>query len=385
MERPESGVEHLRIPAVYMRGGTSKAVLIRREHIPHDVAVADAAILAAMGSPDPYGRQLDGMGGGASSTSKVAIVEPSAQEGIDVDYEFLQVGIDRPTLGRRGTCGNIASAVALLAVEEGWATVTEGTTTVRIRSVNTGGLILATVPTMNSRALAHGDTAIAGVAGTSAGIRVVFRDPQGAVTGALLPTGSARETWTASESDREVSLVDAGNPLLITARDGLGLEKLMPDALTAATDALETLRVLRARAARACSLVSSEDDADTHSPSIPLVAVVDRPDCYATTSGETVTAESIDIRTTMISSGLPHKASPITGALALAIAVVTPGTIAWDLAGRQDDRERVRIGHPAGVLEVVIDRDDHGAVQGAGFVRTARRLMTGQLEINLRA
>ena len=376
----------MRIPAVYMRGGTSKAVLIRQSDLPGSDVDTDAALLAVMGSPDPYGRQLDGMGGGASSTSKVAIVEPSSESGVDVDYEFVQVGIDRPTLGRRGTCGNIASAVALRAVEDGWVTVTEGSTVVRIRSVNTGGMIHATVPTAGGRALQHGDAVIAGVAGSGPGITVVFRDPQGAVTGSLFPTGAPRDQWNDEEVVQEVSLIDAGNPLLITRGTGIGIgiDRLMPDTLATSMAAMETLRRLRARAAHACALIDDPADADTGSPSIPLVAVIEPPADYTTTSGAAVSASDVDLRTAMVSSGLPHKASPITGAIALAIAVVTPGTLAWELAGERADRMEVRIGHPAGVLHVVIDRDELGAVRGAGIIRTARRLMTGELEVALR-
>src|SRR6185503_1183493 len=200
------------IPAVFMRGGTSKAIMFHARDLPQDRAAWDDIFTAAMGSPDPYGRQLDGMGGGISSLSKVCVLAPSTRDDADVDYTFAQVQIKEAAVDYRGNCGNMSSAVGPFAVDEGIVRPNGDTAIVRIFNTNTQKIIRSTFPLDDGRAATDGDLTIPGVAGTGAPVRLDFLAPGGATTGRLLPTGHAIDRLDVPGlGPIEVSMVDAAN------------------------------------------------------------------------------------------------------------------------------------------------------------------------------
>lgn len=363
------------VRATYMRGGTSRALIFHDRDLPPpgpdgDTAVRDKLFLAALGSPDPHERQLDGMGGGISSLSKVAIVSPSARADADVDYVFAQVSVTGRHVSYRGNCGNISSAIGPFAVDEGLVACDGDNATVRIHNVNTGKIIRATFPLVGGRAAVAGDCAIAGVAGTGAPIRLDFLDPGGAVTGRLLPTGALRDPIDIDRQLVEVSLVDASNPVVFAAATSFGLTgSEQPTQLAADKGLLARLEKLRIAAALLMGVSRSEEEARTIHASMPLVALVSRSQAGG------------DIAVRMVSSGQPHRATPLTGALCLAVATRIDGTVVSQVA-RPRVGDEVVIEHPAGALTVATDVEGEGAavlVRSAAFLRTARRLMEGQV------
>ena len=343
------------IPAVYMRGGTSRALVFHDRDLPADRSARDRIFLAALGSPDPGERQLDGMGGGISSLSKIAIVGPSSRPDADVDFTFVQVSVTGAHVGYRGNCGNISAAIGPFAVDEAVVAAEGDDALVRIHNTNTGKLVHARFPLSGGKAAVRGDCTIAGVAGSGAPVRLDFLDPGGAVTGRLLPTGRVRETLDLGTGTAEASLVDAANPVVFIADPG--------------TTDLAWLETLRVAAALRMGIAASEDEARTGSASLPLVALVSAP------------AMGGDIAVRMISSGQLHKATPLTGALCLAVAARIDGTIAHEFASPRE-AERLVIEHPAGLLEVAARVSGTGTEARADFAtfyRTARRLMEGRV------
>ena len=236
-------MKQLRLKAAFYRGGTSKAVMFRREDLPAgdpggDHAEWDRLFLSLMGSPDPAERQLDGMGGGVSSLSKIAIVSPSRREGIDVDYTFAQVGIDKPVVSYRANCGNISSAVGPFALEEGMVVATEPQATVHIFNTNTQKKLVAQFATEDGRAKIDGDFRIDGVSTAGSPIRLTFIDPGGAATGRILPTGNVRDVLDVGQGRKlEASLVDVANPVAIVSMDDVCEEK---DGFDSAWRVIET-------------------------------------------------------------------------------------------------------------------------------------------------
>ena len=212
------------IPAVFMRGGSSKGVVLRGRDLPADPAERDRVLLGIMGSPDPYGRQLNGMGGGLSSVSKVVIIDPPSRPDADVDYLFAQVAVDQTLVDYGATCGNMAAAVGPYAVEHGLVSVADGQATVRINQLNNGKPIHSHFAVERGRAVTAGDLAIAGVADTGARIRLDFVDPGGAVTGALLPTGRVVDRVESADfGPIEMTLLDAANAAAFVRASDIGL------------------------------------------------------------------------------------------------------------------------------------------------------------------
>src|SRR5262245_55769837 len=215
----EIGMTQRKIPAVYMRGGTSRCLVFHEKDLPPAGPARDRILLAALGSPDPYGRQLNGIGGGISSLSKACIIGPPTHPDADVDYTFAQVDVKSPVVDYGGNCGNCSSAVGPFAIDERLVKASDGTTVVRIHNTNTRKLIVSHVPVQDGEAAVEGDFELAGVAGRGARITLDFQDPGGAGTGQLLPTGRPRE-WI---SGAEASLVDATNPMVFVRAKDLGL------------------------------------------------------------------------------------------------------------------------------------------------------------------
>lgn len=366
-----------------MRGGTSRALFFHDADLPADPELRDRVLSAAMGSPDPYGRQVDGMGGAISSTSKVAIIRPSDQEGVDVDYEFAQVDIRRPLVDRGGNCGNISSAVGPFAIDDGLVSASDPETTVRFVNTNTRKLIIAHVPTRDGRFDPEGTFEILGVPGTASRIVLDYMDPGGAVTGRLLPTGNALDILAVPGlGEIEVSIVDAANPLVFCRFDDVGMrgdeqpEEVDGDAMLRAR-----LESVRAAAAVLTGLAPNAETATTTSPSIPKLALVAPRRPYRTIDGAAPAPSSFDIVGKMMSMGTLHRSYPLTGAICTTVAARLPGTIVATLMPPDaDDSGLVRIGHPAGVFALnAMPRQVDGVwqVDRVSADRTARRLMEG--------
>jgi 2-methylaconitate isomerase len=383
-------VSQRRLKATFYRGGTSKAVIFRKEDLPaggppKDSAEWDRLFLSLMGSPDSAERQLDGMGGGISSLSKIAVISPSTLEGIDVDYTFAQIGIDKPVVSYRANCGNISSAVGPFAVDEGLVSKNGEQTTVRIFNTNTRKILVAQFATENGKAKVNGDYRIDGVSRAGSPIKLTFIDPAGAATGKLLPTGNVRDSLDLGNGRKiEASLIDVANPVAIINMDDVCIEPHGFDtAWFQSPGQRKLLEDVRIAAALAMGLVDDEQVARTRMTNLPLVAIVRKSSSYKANSGNDVDANRVDIVTQMMSMGLPHKATPLTGAICLAAACKIAGTVANTVANPAGlDREEFRIGHPSGVLQLTAacERVD-GAwrVAEAGVFRTARRLFEGSI------
>jgi 2-methylaconitate cis-trans-isomerase PrpF len=370
------------IRAVFMRGGTSKALIFRTEDLPSDRIQRDRIFLAALGSPDPNGRQLDGMGGGISSLSKVCIVGPPSHPEADVDYTFGQVSIAKATVDYTGNCGNMSSAIGPFAVDEGIVKVTGSQAVVRIHNTNTRKLIISRFAVADVSVAVEGDFVLPGVSGSGAPIRLDFLDPGGAGTGKLLPTGRVSD-WleVPGVGKLEASMVDAANPCVFVAAEALGMTGTeMPDELDRNRDLLNRLEAIRIAASIRMGIAASVEAAAA-TPSIPKVAIVSRPQAALTLSGESLSADDCAITIRMISIGQPHRAVPLTGAMCLAVASRLEGSIVHRLARCPASLDApVRIAQPSGltVVGAGVRRDNDGWVADRATVyRTARRLMDG--------
>ncbi len=367
-----------------MRGGTSKALIFRAGDLPADRADWAPIFLAAMGSPDPAMRQLDGMGGGVSSLSKCCVVGPPSRPDADVDYTFAQVAIDRPEVDYASNCGNMSSAIGPFAVDEGLVAPPAGNeAVVRIHNTNTGKIIVARFPMEDGRAAVTGDLAIDGVAGTGAPIRLDFTDPGGAGTGRLLPTGNLTDRLDVPGlGPLRVTLIDAANPCVLVAAADLGMTATeTPAAMERDTALIAGIEALR-RVASVRMGLAADLEAAARIISVPKVGILAPPADAPVLSGAVQTAASVDILARMMSSGQPHRAVPLTGALCLAVACRLPGTVAHDLVRPGEATDPVRVGHPSGAILVaagVSSGPEGPRVSHATVFRTARRLFQGEV------
>ena len=361
-----------RIPAVFMRGGTSRCLVFHERDLPPAGLERDRILLAALGSPDPYGRQLDGLGGGISSLSKACIIGPASRPGADVDYTFAQIEVARPVVDYTGNCGNCSSSVGPFAIDERLVPAVEGETVVRVHNTNTKKLIIAHVPVSGGDAAVTGDFELPGVAGKGARIALDFVDPGGARTGRLLPTGRAQDVVAGVPA----SCVDASNPVVfVRARDvGLtGTER--PEAVDADRAVSARLEAIRVAAAELMGIPGSA--------ATPKVAVVAPPTAFTALDGTTYPADHADVIARVISMGNCHRAFALTAAMCLAVAARIPGTLVRECSTARDDAD-VRLGHPSGVLPLdarVATRDGAAWAERVTVYRTARRLMEGFVRI----
>ena len=381
-------MNQLRLRAVFMRGGTSKAVMFRAADLPAERELWAPIFLGVNGSPDPNGRQLDGMGGGISSLSKICIIGPPTRADADVDYTFAQVSVKEALVDYSGNCGNMSSAVGPFAIDERLVAVVEGAgqATVRIHNTNTRKVIVARFPLDDGRAAVDGEFVLSGVAGTGAPVRLDFLEPGGAGTGKLLPTGNAADTLEVDgPRGIEVSMVDAANPCVFVPADALdasGVE--MPDELEADGALLSRLEAMRIAASLRMGIARTATEA-ARIPSIPKVAMVAPARPSRTLAGERVAAEDADVTVRMISIGQPHRAVPLTGAMCLAVASRIEGSVVNRLVRPSaSPGDPVRIAQPSGLTVVgatVKRRRDRGCdewfAESATVYRTARRLMEG--------
>ena len=368
-------MSQIALPAVFMRGGTSKGLFFHRRDLPAERVDWDPLFLAALGSPDPHGRQLDGMGGGISSLSKVVVVSPSARPGVDVDYLFGQVAVDRALVDYRSNCGNLTAAVGPFAVDEGLVQAADGEAALTLHNCNLDQRIESRFAVAGGRAVVDGETVLDGVAGRGAPIRLSFLEPGGAVTGRLLPTGRARDALDVpGAGEIEATLIDASTALVVVRAEVLGLTGVeLPDEIEADHALAARLEAIRRAGAVVMGLAPETE-------SVPKVGFVAPPADAATLSGATIPAEAVDLTARVISMGRPHRALPLTAALALAAAARIPATVAAE-AARPAAQERVRLGHSSGVAELAVDlaAADPPHIARVTVTRTARRLMEGRV------
>ena len=370
------------IPAVFMRGGTSKAIMFHARDLPADRSAWDAIFTAAMGSPDPYGRQLDGMGGGVSSLSKVCVLAPSAREDADIDYTFAQVQIRESRVDYKSNCGNMSSAVGPFAIDEGLVRAGGDTATVRIFNTNTRKIIRATFPLEGARARYDGDLAIPGVAGTGAAVRLDFVEPGGAATGKLLPSGRTIERLEVPGfGPIEASLVDAANPAVFLRAADIGLTGTeLPDQIEANPKILQLIDDIRVQGAVRMGLAPDARAARTIS--MPFMGFVSPAADARTLTRETVSAADVDLTVRVVSSGQVHRALPVTISLCTAVAARITGTVVAEALSKDAGHKSLRLGMPSGVLTVDADVVSEGGTwiaRAGSFYRTARRLFDGRV------
>lgn len=340
---------------MWMRGGTSKGGYFLAADLPESVAERDAFLLSIMGSPDP--RQIDGMGGGDPLTSKVAVVKPSEREGVDVDYLFLQVFVDRAIVTDAQNCGNILAGVGPFAIERGLVTAQEGETAVTIYMENTGQVAVARIQTPGSKVRYGGDARIDGVPGTASPIPIVFKDTAGSSCGALLPTGREVDLIDGIE----VTCIDNGMPVVVLRAEDLGIRGDETREALDANEALkEKLEAIRLQAGPKMNL------GDVREKSVPKMSLVSAP-----RQGGAISTRTF----------IPHRCHAsigVLGAVSVATALMLPASPVAALAVIPEGRTKtLGIEHPTGETSIVLELDDAGAVASAAVLRTARKLFDG--------
>jgi 2-methylaconitate isomerase len=375
-----------KLPAVFMRGGTSKAIVFHARDLPASRAEWEPIFLSVIGSPDPNMRQLNGMGGGVSSLSKVCVIGPSTHPDADVDYTFAQVLIDKARVDYNSNCGNMSSAIGPFAVDEGLvAKPGGGEAVVRIHNTNTKKIIVSRFGMDGEEAAVSGDMVLDGVAGTGAPIRLEFMEPGGAKTGKLLSTGKAADMLDVPGVGRlPVSMIDAANPCVFVPAEAIGVTATeRPTEIEGNAQLMAKLEAIRRAASVA--MVIAPDLEKAGSLSVPFVAFVAPPVAMSVLSGRKLAPADMDIAVRMMSNGQAHRATPLTGALCLAVATRVPGSIPNEMARRlAEGASQIRIAHASGIIVVDAKIDQaKGAGQPhaeyAAVYRTARRLFDGRV------
>jgi len=384
-----------RIAATYMRGGTSKGVFFKLDDLPDDARVAgaarDALLLRVIGSPDPYGKQIDGMGGATSSTSKAVIVAASARAEHDVDYLFGQVAIDKPFVDWSGNCGNLSAAVGPFAIAAGLVDPArvphDGVAVVRIWQANIGKTILAHVPIVAGQVQETGGFELDGVTFPAAEVQLEFMDPAAEEEGgggAMFPTGNlVDELDVPGVGVLRATLINAGIPTIFIEASALGYDGAeLQDAINGDPRALAVFETIRAHGALRMGLIASIDEAGKRQHT-PKVAFVAKAAGYVSSSGRQVAAGEIDLLVRALSMGKLHHAMMGTAAVAIGTAAAIPGTLV-NLAAGGGERSAVRFGHPSGTLRVgaeAVLEDGQWRVAKASMSRSARILMEGWVRV----
>jgi 2-methylaconitate isomerase len=384
----------LRIPATYMRGGTSKGVFFRLQDLPESAQVPgqarDALLLRVIGSPDPYGKQTDGMGGATSSTSKVVILSPSAQPGHDVDYLYGQVPINDTFIDWSSNCGNLSSAVGPFAIANGMIDSARiphnGVCTVRIWQANIGKTIIAHIPISSGEVQETGGFELDGVTFPAAEIQLEFMHPadDGEHGGTLFPTGNLLDELDVPGVGRmKVTMINAGASVVFVEATALGYNGTeLQDAINADKAALAKLEAIRVHAAVQMGLVENVVQA-AKMPLTPKLVFVAPPKDYVSSSGKSVSALDIDLLVRAMSMGKLHHAMMGTASVAIAAAAAVPGTIVNSASGG-GKRTLVNFGHPSGMMRVgadIIEHDGQWSVSKAVMSRSARVLMEGAVRV----
>ncbi|MHC5533051.1 2-methylaconitate cis-trans isomerase PrpF family protein [Priestia megaterium] len=359
-----------RIPVTVMRGGTSKGVFINHEEMPVNKSDWEPFLLDIMGSPDQ--RQIDGLGGANSLTSKIAIIKKSDLKEADVDYTFAQVSISESLVDFKGNCGNISSAVGPYAIEQGLVQAVEPVTKVRIYNTNTKKVIVAEVEVENGKVKTEGSCMIPGVPGTGSPIYLSFENGEGAVTGKLLPTGNAIDLLQTSIGTIKASIVDVGNPLVFVKAADIGLKGAeLPHEYT--DKQLKLFEEIRSIAAEKAGL-APQDKATKLSPAVPKMTIISPPMDHRDGTGREKAASQMDVLIRMMSMQKPHQTLAITGAICTTAAIYTKGTLPSEMV--QLKGNTVRLAHPMGIMETSVDLKK-GQVNGIKVVRTARLIFEG--------
>lgn len=389
----------IKIPATYMRGGTSKGVFFRLQDLPVPAQVAgparDALLLRVIGSPDAYGKQIDGMGAATSSTSKTVILSKSSRPNHDVDYLFGQVSIDSAFVDWSGNCGNLSAAVGPYAISNGLVDASRvpqnGIAVVRIWQANIGKTIVSHVPITNGQVQETGDFELDGVTFPAAEVQLEFIDPaaeedagDAKAGGAMFPTGNLVDDLDVPGiGTLKVTMINAGIPTIFVNAEAIGYTGTeLQDAINSDPKALAKFESIRAHGAVRMGLIKHIDDAAKRQHT-PKVAYVAKPVDYISSSGKPVAAASIDVLVRAMSMGKLHHAMPGTAAVAIGTAAAIPGTLVNTAAGGVP-RNAVRFGHPSGTLRVgaeATEKDGEWIVTKAIMSRSARVLMEGWVRV----
>lgn len=380
----------VKIPATYMRGGTSKGVFFNLADLPQQAQVAgparDALLLRVIGSPDPYGKQTDGMGGATSSTSKTVIISKSTQDNHDVDYLFGQVAIDKAFVDFSGNCGNLTAAVGAFAINSGLVDADKlpqnGVATVRIWQANIKKTIIAKVPITNGMVQETGDFVLDGVTFPAAEVEVAFLDPAG--DGNMFPTGSiVDDLEVPGIGTFKATMINAGIPTIFLNATDIGYDGTeLQEAINGSSEALEKFETMRAYGAVKMGLIDDISEAANrqHTPKIAFVAPAKT---YMASSGAQVNEQDIDLLVRALSMGKLHHAMMGTAAVAIGIAAAVPGTLV-NLAAGGGERQAVSFGHPSGTLKVGAEVSEQAGMwqaTSAIMSRSARILMEGTVHI----
>lgn len=386
-----SQVPQIKIPATYMRGGTSKGVFFNLTDLPQAAqvpgSVRDSVLLRVIGSPDPYGKQIDGMGGATSSTSKTVILSKSTQPNHDVDYLFGQVSIDKAFVDWSGNCGNLSCAVGAFAITNGLVDADKipenGIATVRIWQANIKKTIIAQIPITNGEVQETGDFVLDGVTFPAAEVQVEFLDPADG-EGSMFPTGNLIDDLDVPGiGTLSVTMINAGIPTIFVNAEAIGYKGTeLQDDINNDAAALEMFETIRAHGAIKMGLITDLEEAKTrqHTPKIAFVAP---PMNYTASSGKTVNAGDVDLLVRALSMGKLHHAMMGTAAVAIATAAAIPGTLV-NLAAGGGERNSVRFGHPSGTLKVGAEAEianGEWTATKAIMSRSARVLMEGWVRI----
>ncbi len=370
------------VPCAIYRGGTSRGVFFRENDLPFPRALTAQVLIDIMGSPHP--RQVNGLGGGASITSKIMIVGPSRTPEADVQMTFGQVSVNAALVDWGGICGNLTTAVGPFAIDQGLVPAVEPFTDLRVYSVNSRKVIKLRVPVYRGRAVWEGDYTIAGVPGTGARIELEFTEPAGGICGNLLPTGRPRDRLKLRDGRSfDVSIVDAGNLVVFCRPRELGLRgDELPAELEVNAEATMTLEAIRSLVAEMLGIVPSRNVATAKSPGLPKVGFVAPPHAYETITGRALAADEIDLIGRLMTMQTPHHAYMGGGAICTGAAAMIEDTVVAE-ACRAEARQnrRIRIGHPSGVMDVAVKTapGESGLtrIQSVTIARTARRIMEG--------
>ncbi len=384
----------IKIPATYMRGGTSKGVFFKRSDLPEAAQKAGVIrhqlLLRVIGSPDPYGKQIDGMGGATSSTSKTVILDKSAQPHHDVDYLFGQVSIDSAFVDWSGNCGNLTAAVGAFAISNGLVAAEKipenGICTVHIWQANIQKTIIAHVPITQGQVQETGDFELDGVTFPAAEVQIEFLDPadDGEDGGAMFPTGNLVDTLLVPEvGEFQATFINAGIPTIFLNAADIGYEGTeLQDAINGDAAALARFEKIRAYGAKQMGLIQDIAEAEKRQHT-PKIAFVSEPKSYVSSSGKAIGEQDTDLLVRALSMGKLHHAMMGTAAVAIGTAAAIPGTLV-NLAAGGGEREAVRFGHPSGTLRVgaqAVQENGQWAVKKAVMSRSARVLMEGWVRI----
>jgi len=373
----------MKIPCVYMRGGTSKGAMFMKKDLPEDKSLWDDIFIKVMGGPDL--KQIDGLGGTVSSNNKIVIVSSSTKDDIDVEYLVAQVLVGEPVVDYSANCGNMTSAVGPYAISQGLVKADKPTTKVRMLNLNTDKVIEEYVPTKDGFVEENGDCSIAGIDGTGAELKVNFIDPAGAKTGMLFPTGSRIDEIVVEGLGRiTATIADISSiTVFIIGRDiGIKGDEL-PSSLNNDKRFLDAVERIRGTAAMKLGLVDKWQDAATRTAGTPKLVILAPPTDYTDVAGRAVMKEDMDVCVRVISVGAVHKASPLTCAMAIGGVSFIEGTVIESCIKDKKTADSVRIGHPSGVMKVYVDYETDGEIRFNGIAcqRTARKIMEGYVYI----